>query len=59
MDHIDDVDPRFYPAVPKTYEIGERVGQVVFQPYLNAGFEETDALSDTARGDNGFGSTGT
>lgn len=59
VDHIDGVDPRFYPAVPKTYEIGERVGQVVFQPYLNADLEETDALSDTARGDNGFGSTGT
>jgi len=58
VDHIDDVDPRFYPAVPKTYEIGDRVGQVVFQPYLNADLEETGHLSDTARGEDGFGSTG-
>lgn len=59
VDHLEDVEPRFYPAEPTKYRIGDRVGQVVFQPYLNADLEETDALSDTDRGEGGFGSTGT
>jgi len=37
---------------------GERVAQLVITPYLTAEFTEADALSDTARGEGGFGSTG-
>jgi dUTP pyrophosphatase len=59
VNDIEKVKPRFYTAEPKKYQVGDRVGQVVFQPYLNADLEETDALSDTARGEDGFGSTGT
>lgn len=36
----------------------ERVAQLVVMPYLAVEFEEKDALDDTVRGDNGFGSTG-
>ena len=37
---------------------GERVAQLAIVPFLKAEFEETDELSDTARGEGGFGSTG-
>ena len=37
---------------------GERIAQIVIAPYLKAEFEETDRLSDTDRGEGGFGSTG-
>lgn len=36
----------------------ERIAQLVITPYLTACFEETDQLSDTVRGEGGFGSTG-
>ena len=44
---------------PQTIEHGERVAQLILMPYLTAAYEETDALSDTIRGEGGFGSTGT
>lgn len=37
---------------------GERVAQIVIAPFLKAEFEESDELSDTVRGEGGFGSTG-
>lgn len=37
---------------------GERIAQLVLTPYLTAEFTETDSISDTVRGDGGFGSTG-
>ena len=39
-------------------EPGERIAQLVIAPVLRAAFAETDALSDTVRGEGGFGSTG-
>ena len=39
-------------------EPGERIAQVVVAPVLRAAFAEADALSDTVRGEGGFGSTG-
>lgn len=38
---------------------GERIAQIVFVPYLTNDLELTDSLTDTKRGSNGFGSTGT
>ena len=38
---------------------GERIAQMVIAPYVTAEFEQVDALSDTVRGEGGFGSTGT
>lgn len=43
---------------PQTLEDGERMAQIILTPYLTANFLETDELTDTARGENGFGSTG-
>lgn len=44
--------------VPVTIEPQERIAQLVITPYLTAHFEETTELSDTVRGEGGFGSTG-
>ena len=39
-------------------ENGERVAQIIILPYLAAEYVESDSLSDTQRGEGGFGSTG-
>ena len=44
---------------PQTIEHGDRVAQMVFVPYYTAEFELRDELSETLRGEGGFGSTGT
>lgn len=36
----------------------ERIAQLVIIPYLYVDFKEADKLSDTSRGEGGFGSTG-
>lgn len=38
---------------------GERIAQLVIMPYVMAQYSETDSLSNTLRGEGGFGSTGT
>lgn len=43
----------------QTVEHGERIAQMVIAPFLQVSFVETEALSDTVRGEGGFGSTGT
>lgn len=45
--------------MPQTIEHGERIAQLVIAPYLTARFFETEELSETVRGEGGFGSTGT
>lgn len=45
-------------SAPAAVQNGERVAQLVITPYLTAEFTEADVLSDTARGEGGFGSTG-
>lgn len=44
---------------PQTIQAYERVAQLVILPYLNVSFTEVNELSDTERGEGGFGSTGT
>ena len=39
-------------------EPGERIAQLVVQPYVSIEFEEVDVLNNTSRGVCGFGSTG-
>ena len=39
-------------------EPGQRIAQVIFQPYLMCELENVDDLTETQRGDGGFGSTG-
>ena len=44
---------------PQTVEQSERIAQLAIVPFLAADFELADELSDTVRGEGGFGSTGT
>lgn len=43
---------------PYTVEVGDKVGQLVLFPVAIAELEETDTLSESERGEGGFGSTG-
>ncbi|MBR6425563.1 MAG: dUTP diphosphatase [Oscillospiraceae bacterium] len=45
-------------AQTQTVMPGERIAQLVIAPFLKAEFELSDELSDTERGQGGFGSTG-
>ncbi len=42
-----------------TVEPGMRIAQLVFAPVIQAEFYPSDSLSNTERGEGGFGSTGT
>lgn len=44
---------------PNFYEVGDRIGQLMIIPYPQIELEEAEELSQTARGEGGFGSTGT
>ena len=41
-----------------TYEPGDRVAQIIIMPHPEVRFVEAGALTETERGDGGFGSTG-
>ena len=43
---------------PYTIQPNERIAQMVIMPVVLADFVETDELSDTLRGEGGFGSSG-
>lgn len=43
---------------PFVFEAGQKVAQLVVLPTLYPSFEEAQDLSDTSRGEGGFGSTG-
>ena len=40
-------------------ENGDRIAQLIIIPYLSVELEEVKELTETERGDGGFGSTGT
>jgi dUTP pyrophosphatase len=40
------------------YQIGDRIAQIMIIPHPQIEFDEVDELSDTQRGEGGFGSTG-
>ena len=40
------------------YDVGDRVGQLIILPYPQIEFEEVEELSETERGNGGYGSTG-
>lgn len=42
----------------KVIKHGERIAQIIFMPYIMEQFDEVDELSETVRGEGGFGSTG-
>ena len=39
-------------------DVNERIAQLVIAPFLKVEFNDTNELSDTVRGEGGFGSTG-
>jgi dUTP pyrophosphatase len=42
----------------KVYEVGDKIAQLIVLPFPEVEWEEVSELSDTERGDGGFGSTG-
>lgn len=42
----------------RSYGVGERICQIIIIPYPKITLEQVDNLTDTERGDGGFGSTG-
>lgn len=49
---------KFRKTSGRVYEVGDRVGQLIIMPYPQIEFEEVEELSDTERGDGGYGSSG-
>lgn len=45
-------------ATEQTIAVGERIAQMIITPFLTADFIAAEELSDTPRGEKGFGSTG-
>lgn len=42
-----------------TYEVGDKIGQIVIIPYPQVSFTEVNTLTESDRGAGGFGSTDT
>lgn len=40
------------------YNVGDRIGQIIIMPYPEIKFEQVNELSETERGEGGYGSTG-
>jgi dUTP pyrophosphatase len=40
------------------YNVGDRVAQMIIMPYPKVKFQEVEELSETERGEGGYGSTG-
>ena len=53
-----DHDSKDIHQLVKPYEIGQRVAQMIIMPYPHVDFVEVDELSESERGDGGYGSTG-
>jgi dUTP pyrophosphatase len=49
---------RFKKLGHETYNVGDKVGQIIILPFPKIVFEEVKNLSSTQRNENGFGSTG-
>lgn len=43
---------------PVAFSVGDKIAQLIIMPCLLADFNLVDKLTDTVRGDGGFGSTG-
>jgi len=47
----------YYELATNSYEVGDRVAQIMIIPIPEIGFTEVEELSETDRGEGGFGST--
>lgn len=52
------IDANSRPMKGGTYMVGDRIAQLVIMPYPQIKITEVDELSDTERGQGGFGSSG-
>lgn len=52
-----DLNEGCFPFPPRVYKVGDRIAQIIIMPYPDIEFEEADELSETDRGDGGFGSS--
>ncbi|OWZ90496.1 deoxyuridine 5'-triphosphate nucleotidohydrolase [Sinorhizobium sp. LM21] len=59
-DYRGEIKVILFNASPIAYELknGERIAQMVIAPVIRGVFTIAESLDDTARGENGFGSTG-
>lgn len=48
----------FIHSSTKDYVVGDRIGQIIIMPYPEIEFVEVEDLSQTERGDGGYGSSG-
>lgn len=55
---IEKPDLAYIPESISKYDIGDRIGQIIIMPYPEIEFVEVDELSDSERGDGGYGSSG-
>jgi len=55
--HVGVVDSGWF-AGETAYEVGNKIGQLMILPYPQIELIDSDELSDTSRGEGGFGSTG-
>lgn len=55
---VNHYDNEVYGQYCYEYDIGDRIGQLIIMPIPSIELEEVDELSDTNRGNGGFGSTG-
>lgn len=53
-----DHDAKTIHQLVKPYEIGQRVAQMIIIPYPHVDFVEVNELSESDRGEGGYGSTG-
>lgn len=49
---------RDFDSVEDPYNVGDRIAQLIILPYPNIEFNEVEELSQTERGEGGYGSTG-
>lgn len=45
-------------SLDSMYQVGDRIGQIIIMPIPHIEFNEVDELSDSERGNGGFGSSG-
>lgn len=58
METYPDVGKGYLPFPPRMYEAGDRIAQMIIMPFPQVEFEEAESLSETERGEGGYGSTG-
>lgn len=53
-----EIKAKFRKGGTRGYNVGDRIAQLIIIPYPEVTFEEVDELSDSDRGEGGYGSSG-